>query len=333
MATIRKLPVIDIAPLLAGTSGQPDVARKIAAACRDTGFFYISGHGVTPATIARLDEVARTFFDLPHDEKMKIAMARGGRAWRGFFPVGGELTSGKPDLKEGVYFGTELGPNDPRVKAGVPMHGQNLWPESPVDLKPAVLAFMAETTRAAHAVMRGVALSLSLDPEYFARTYTADPTVLFRVFHYPPARTAQDGSEEWGVGEHTDYGLLTLLAQDDCGGLQVKSHAGWIEAPPINGTLVCNIGDMLDRLTGGFYRSTPHRVRNVSGRERLSFPLFFDPSFDAMIEPLPAHAHAAHDDSKERWDGANVHVFKGTYGDYLLSKIGKVFPDLGRSVL
>jgi isopenicillin N synthase-like dioxygenase len=230
MATIRKLPVIDIAPLLAGTSGQPDVARKIAAACRDTGFFYISGHGVTPATIARLDEVARTFFDLPHDEKMKIAMARGGRAWRGFFPVGGELTSGKPDLKEGVYFGTELGPNDPRVKAGVPMHGQNLWPESPVDLKPAVLAFMAETTRAAHAVMRGVALSLSLDEDYFARTYTAEPTVLFRVFHYPPAR-AVDG--EWGVGEHTDYGLLTLLAQDDCGGLQVKGQGGWIEAPPI----------------------------------------------------------------------------------------------------
>jgi isopenicillin N synthase-like dioxygenase len=99
MATIRKLPVIDIAPLLAGTSGQQDVARKIAAACRDTGFFYISGHGVASATIARLDEAARTFFDLPHDEKMKIAMARGGRAWRGFFPVGGEQTSGKPDLK------------------------------------------------------------------------------------------------------------------------------------------------------------------------------------------------------------------------------------------
>ena len=261
---------------------------------------------------------------------MKIAMAKGGRAWRGFFPVGGELTSGKPDLKEGVYFGDELDEDDPRVKRGVPMHGANLWPDAVPELKPAVLDFMARTTEAAHAVMRGVALSLGLDAAYFARTYTSDPTVLFRVFHYPPAR-AVDG--EWGVGEHTDYGLLTLLAQDECGGLQVKSRSGWIEAPPIAGTLVCNIGDMLDRLTGGWYRSTPHRVRNVSGRDRLSFPLFFDPAWDAVIEPLPAHAAEAHDDSGERWDRANVHVFEGTYGDYLLGKVGKVFPDLEREVL
>ncbi|MGH8672826.1 MAG: isopenicillin N synthase family dioxygenase, partial [Burkholderiales bacterium] len=289
-----------------------------------------AGHGVSPDTIARLDAAARAFFALPEREKMKIAMARGGRAWRGFFPVGGELTSGRPDLKEGVYFGTELGADDSRVKAGLPMHGANLWPEAAPELRPAVLDFMSETTRAAHAVMRGVALSLSLDEDYFARTYTAEPTVLFRMFHYPPAR-AVDG--EWGVGEHTDYGLLTLLAQDDCGGLQVKARDGWIEAPPIAGTLVCNIGDMLDRLTGGFYRSTPHRVRNVSGRERLSFPLFFDPAFDAVIEPLPARATHARDDSGERWDRANVHVFQGTYGDYLLGKVGKVFPDLGREVL
>lgn len=334
MSARHELPVIDIAPLHAGATGdRTRVALTIAAACRDTGFFYITGHGIAPETITRLDTVARAFFALPEDEKMKIAMARGGRAWRGFFPVGGELTSGKPDLKEGVYFGTELAASDPRVKAGVPMHGANQWPDAMPELKPAVLAFMNETTRAAHAVMRGIALSLSLDADYFERTYTADPTVLFRVFHYPPARTRQDHAEEWGVGEHTDYGLLTLLAQDDCGGLQVKARDGWIEAPPIPGTLVCNIGDMLDRLTGGVYRSTPHRVRNVSGRERLSFPLFFDPAFAAVIEPLPAHATHPKDDSNERWDRANVHSFDGTYGDYLLGKVGKVFPDLGRSVL
>lgn len=329
---LRSLPVIDIAPLL--TAGAPAardaVARAIEAACRDTGFFYVAGHGVGADVVARLDRASRTFFALPHEEKMTIAMARGGRAWRGFFPVGGELTSGKPDLKEGVYFGTELDADDPRVRAGVPMHGGNLWPAAVPELKPAVLDFMARTTRAAHGVMRGVALSLGLDEDYFADTYTADPTVLFRVFHYPPAR-AVDG--EWGVGEHTDYGLLTLLAQDDCGGLQVKARDGWIEAPAIPGTLVCNIGDMLDRLTGGWYRSTPHRVRNVSGRDRLSFPLFFDPAFDAVIEPLPERASAVHDDSAERWDRANVHVFRGTYGDYLLGKVGKVFPDLKRDVL
>ena len=134
-----------------------------------------------------------------------------------------------------------------------------------------------------------------------------------------------------GVGEHTDYGLLTLLRQDAVGGLQVRSAAGWIEAPPIEDSFVCNIGDMLDRMTGGLYRSTPHRVRlNTSGRDRLSFPLFFDPDFDARIDPIRS---AAIDDHATRWDGASVHAFEGSYGDYLIGKIGKVFPDLGRSVL
>jgi isopenicillin N synthase-like dioxygenase len=324
----RTLPVIDIAPLLDASASSSRIAREIEAACRDTGFFYVAGHGVSEQTVEALDAASRRFFALPVEEKMSIGMARAGRAWRGFFPVGGELTSGKPDLKEGVYFGTELDGDDVRVKAGVPMHGANLWPARVPDLRDAVLDFMARTTAAGHAVMRGVALSLGLDADYFARTYTGDPTILFRVFHYPPAR-AIDG--EWGVGEHTDYGLLTLLAQDECGGLQVKSRDGWIEAPPVPGTLVCNIGDMLDRLTGGFYRSTPHRVRNVSGRDRLSFPLFFDPAWDAIIEPLPDRA--ASDDSGERWDRANVHAFTGTYGDYLLGKVGQVFPELKRDVL
>ena len=134
-----------------------------------------------------------------------------------------------------------------------------------------------------------------------------------------------------GVGEHTDYGLLTLLRQDTVGGLEVKGPAGWIAAPPIAASFVCNIGDMLDRMTGGLYRSTPHRVRlNASGRDRLSFPLFFDPDLDARIEPIRS---AAIDDRASRWDGASVHAFAGTYGDYLLAKIGKVFPELHRTVL
>ncbi len=134
------------------------------------------------------------------------------------------------------------------------------------------------------------------------------------------------------MGEHTDYGVLTILKQDDCGGLQVKTGSGWIEAPPLADSFVCNIGDMLDRLTGGVYRSTPHRVRNVSGKSRISFPFFFDPGWNAEIVPLPAHAGAS-DDSNERWDQANVHTFTGTYGDYLMSKVSKVFPDLARDVV
>jgi isopenicillin N synthase-like dioxygenase len=327
MASTERLPVIDVAPLLGGDEGARNrAAAEIGADCRNLGFFYASGHAITPQTLASLDTASHRFFALPHAEKMKIAMARGGRAWRGFFPVGGELTSGKPDIKEGVYFGEELGPDDPRVKAGLPLHGANQFPSAVPELETVVTAFMNQAERSAHAIMEGVAISLGLDAQYFRRTYTAQPTMLFRIFHYP----ASNAAEGWGVGEHTDYGLLTLLAQDDKGGLQVKTSRGWIDAPPIPGTLVCNIGDMLDRLTGGVYRSTPHRVLNVSGRSRLSFPFFFDPGFDARVVPLPGAA--AHDDSAQRWDKANLHEFSGTYGDYLLGKVGKVFPDLARKV-
>ena len=324
---VQRLPVVDVSPLLSGSEpARRAVAADIGAACRDLGFFYASGHAIAPATLDQLAAASQRFFALPHEIKLKISMARGGRAWRGFFPVGGELTSGKPDIKEGLYFGEELGPDDPRVKAGLPLHGANLFPDDVPELGPLVVQFMRDAERSAHAIMEGIALSLGLEAQYFRRALTAQPTLLFRIFHYP-ASTANEG---WGVGEHTDYGLLTLLAQDDIGGLQVKTPNGWIEAPPIPGTLVCNIGDMLDRLTGGAYRSTPHRVLNASGRSRLSFPFFFDPGFAAHIAPLPGHA--AVDDSGQRWDRANVHAFDGTYGDYLIGKVGKVFPDLATNV-
>lgn len=329
MAALDALPVIDVAPLIGGNAGtREQAARAIGEACRSLGFFYAKGHAIAPATLTTLDAASRKFFALPEAEKMKIAMSRGGRAWRGFFPVGGELTSGKPDIKEGVYFGEELGAGDPRVRAGLPLHGANLFPDAIPELKTAVTAFMAQAEISAHAIMEGVAMSLGLDREYFRRTYTDKPTMLFRIFHYP----ASAPDKGWGVGEHTDYGLLTLLAQDENGGLQVKTPDGWINTPPIPGTLVCNIGDMLDRLTGGEYRSTPHRVLNTSGKSRLSFPFFFDPGFDASIVPLPSHASHVRDDSAERWDKANVHDFSGTYGDYLLGKVSKVFPDLARRV-
>lgn len=327
MNPAQTLPVINIAPLRAGEDAA-ETAAEIGRACRELGFFYIVGHGLE-GLIAELDAEARRFFALPEERKMEIAMARGGCAWRGYFPVGGELTSGKPDLKQGLYFGEELGPDDPRVAAGLPLHGANLFPGDVPNLRPLVLRFIEEAATAAHAVMEGVALSLELDRHYFRTTYTAQPTLLFRIFEYPAAAASD---ESWGVGEHTDYGLLTLLAQDENGGLQVKTPTGWIEAPPIEGALVCNIGDMLDRLTGGYYKSTPHRVRNTSGKSRLSFPFFFDPGWDAEIVPLPAHASRASDTSGERWDRANVHAWSGTYGAYLSSKVSKVFPDLAAKV-
>lgn len=324
------LPILDVSPLL--RAGEADacegLAREIAAACRDAGFFYVVGHGVAPEVFTGLAAASRRFFALPEADKREIAMARAGRAWRGYFPVGGELTSGVPDLKEGLYFGSELADDHPRVRAGVPMHGHNLFPSQVPELRPAVLRAIEALTQVGHALIAGVARSLGLAADYFARHYTAEPTVLFRVFHYPAAE-----GEGWGVGEHTDYGLLTLLAQDEVGGLQVKTPRGWVDAPPVAGSLVCNIGDMLDRLSGGEFRSTPHRVRNTSGRSRLSFLFFFDPDFAAEVRPLPRAGAGRVDDQAERWDRASVHLFQGTYGEYLLGKVGKVFPGLRAAAL
>ena len=210
------------------------------------------------------------------------------------------------------------------------MHGPNLFPDIP-GFRDTVLEYMAALTRLGHALMTGLALGLGLDGSYFADRYTGDPLTLFRIFNYPAPPEGGEGPV-WGVGEHTDYGVLTILAQDDAGGLQVRSRSRWIEAPPVPGSFVCNLGDMLDRMTGGRYRSTPHRVQNRAQRDRLSLPFFFDPNFHAEVKPIDLDG-AADDDQNERWDRASVHAFSGTYGDYIFNKVAKVFPQLRRTVL
>jgi isopenicillin N synthase-like dioxygenase len=318
------LATIDISPLF-GRDGaaRQAAAEAIGAAAERDGFFYAAGCGLAPDTVSRLDAAARDFFALPEARKAEIAMARGGLAWRGWFPLGGELTSGVPDQKEGLYFGEELGSDDPRVVARWPLHGANPWPVRPAELRGAVETYMTEASRAAAAIIQGVSLALGLAADHFARAYLARPTVLFRIFRYPPAAT-----QGWGVGEHTDYGLLTLLAQDDQGGLQVRSDRGWVDVPPVAETLVVNVGDMLERLSGGRFVSAPHRVRNAGARDRLSFPLFYDPDFAA--EMIPA-ARPIGRSARERWDRIDPNAFSGRYGDYLLRKVGAVFPELKTS--
>jgi isopenicillin N synthase-like dioxygenase len=329
---LLQLPVIDITALVNGVEGMQAAAAQIGRACREYGFFYITGHAIDDELQQRLESLSRQFFSQDLKTKLEIGMSLGGRAWRGYFPVGGELTSGKPDQKEGIYFGAELPDDHPMVTASIPMHGRNLFPTGIPSFRETMLAYMDAMTKLAHRLMAGVALSLELEENYFAERYTSDPLILFRIFNYPPLPDRAFTESTWSVGEHTDYGILTILKQDDSGGLQIKSKHGWIDAPPLAGSLVCNIGDMLDRMTGGLYRSTPHRVLNTSNRGRLSFPFFFDPNFNVEVKPIDL-PHEMSDDKQERWDGASVHEFAGTYGDYVLSKVSKVFPDLKKKVL
>jgi isopenicillin N synthase-like dioxygenase len=320
------LPVIN----LAGSA--QDLGREIDRACRELGFFYVTGHGVDPALVTALERDARAFFALPVAEKLRIAMCHGGRAWRGYFPVGGELTSGRPDRKEGLYFGTELPPEDPRVLAGLPLHGPNLFPALP-GLRERVLTYMEAVTAAGQRVLDGIAAGLALPPGYFRRHYTRDPTVLFRIFNYPPA----GAEEQMGVGEHTDYGFITLLWQDASGGLELYHRNRWMAVPPLPGSFVINVGDMLERLTAGRYVSALHRARNATREDRLSMPLFLDPGFDALLEPLQLPEDSAPTPNvvraRDRWDGLDLTCIHGTYGDYLVSKVAKVFPALRKAHL
>ena len=203
------------------------------------------------------------------------------------------MTSGKKDKKEGTYFGKELAPDDKR--RWQPLQGDNQFPSE--EMRAVVLEWMKSMSNLGQALLRGVALGLGLAPETFELTICRDPTEVFRILHYPPP---EDSSTGWGVGEHTDYGLITILAQDDCGGLEVKMKEEWVPVCTEELVFVVNIGDMLDKLTQGRYLSNPHRVRNASGRHRYSYPFFVEPSWDAEVVALSLdHTPPP---SMKRWD-------------------------------
>jgi len=327
-----RLPVIDVSLFDAGAPWLDHVATQVDWAASEFGFFYVTGHGIDPAIIDSLLSRSRAFFAQDAAAKLLVHMSKGGRAWRGYFPVGGELTSGRPDWKEGLYFGEELAEDDPRVRSATPLHGRNLFPDAP-GFREAVLGYMGALTTLGHRLMSFVSRGLGLEDDYFIRRYTATPTTLFRIFNYP-ATPASSVEEPRGVGEHTDYGLLTMLYQDDVGGLQVKYGSSWIDVPHVPGSFVINIGDMLERLTSGRYTSALHRVINRSGRSRISMPFFFDPGFDAVLQPIPGVGPSAASRALvDRWDGMDLREVRGTYGEYLIGKVARVFPELGRSHL
>ena len=316
-ASADDIPVIDITTATA--------AQDIVAACTEFGFFAIQGHGIDDGLRRDLLDVAQAFFNQSPSTKQSVAMTHGGSAWRGWCPLEGELTSGIPDLKEGFYVGRELD-IDPR-----PMHGPNLWPQSPAQFRPAVERWMTEVEALGQRVLALMAVGLGLDDAYFVNGLTNDPTPLFRIFRYPP-QPVTDDTDRWGVAEHSDYGLLTLLAHDGTPGLEVQVGEHWVEAPSDPELIMCNLGDMLDRLTRGRFRSTPHRVRNHSSHDRYSMPFFLDPGWDAVVNLLPidpVQAESDHDvHARERWDQADLDTVSGTYGDWLTMKVRNVFPHL-----
>jgi isopenicillin N synthase-like dioxygenase len=280
------IPVIDISPLVSGSPAQAQaVAKALGQACRDVGFFYISGHGVPPALMKRVFEASAAFFTGPASIREAVSFSGPGDN-RGYIRLGGEtLDPGKPpDVKEAFNIGLELPPDDPEMLARAPFRAADLWPDVP-DFRKTMLDYFNRVWRLGRDLHRGFALDLGLEPNYF-ETRLDRPNATLRLLHYPQS-TTPPSEGQLGAGVHTDYGNVTLLATDEVGGLMVQDRSGrWLDAPVIPGTFVCNIGDCLMRWSNDVYVSTPHKVVNP-GKDRYSVAFFLDPNPDAVVACLP----------------------------------------------
>jgi isopenicillin N synthase-like dioxygenase len=284
---VLELPVIDLEALRQGTVAERRaVAGALGAACRETGFFCVSGHGISAASRGSLFQAAREFFGLPVERKNELSIAR-SRHNRGYVGIGTERLQALPDRKEAFNIGLDLPPDDAEVLAGRPLRGVNFWPDLP-GWRQTMLAYYDQCLEIGRTLHRGFCLDLGLDEDFFVAKLVA-PAAVLRLLHYPAREPLM--ADAPGSGEHTDYGNITLLAIDGVAGLQVRRRDGtWIEVDDTGELLLCNIGDCLMRWTNGEYVSTPHRVR-IPTVERYSIAFFLDPNPDAIVDPSLARPH------------------------------------------
>jgi isopenicillin N synthase-like dioxygenase len=303
--SFTSVPVIAITGLRSSDPRETErVAAEIGTAAREVGFFYVSDAGVDEALFDRLLDATIGFFALPLEEKMRSYIGL-SRCHRGYVPTGEEGLSGdKPDLKEAFDTGLDLPADDSDYLAGNPMLGPNVWPDIP-GFADTVSEYYRAVFDVGQRLLRAFAVALGEDPDTFAQHATKTPSQL-RLVHYPYNPDAQDSP---GVGAHSDYECFTLL-KPTAPGLEVLNGAGeWIDVPPVAGTFVVNIGDMLELWTNGTFIATTHRVRAVS-QERYSFPLFFNVDYHTEVKPLPQFASG--DGSARPTLRAGEHLFAQT---------------------
>ena len=303
------IPVVDITPLRDG-SDPVSVATQLHAASKGLGFIYIKGHGIPDATIAAARTAAYQFFRANDSTKESVRISDKHRGWlsQGAAKMHDDA---KADLKESFVWGYQS--SDGKTPADHPLRGPNQWPEFVPGIESAAMDYFNEAHQVAFQLMHGFALGLGLDKNFFLAA--SDKPLSRASFVYYPAQPEESGENQFGVAPHTDFGMLTVLCQDEVGGLQVEDINGdWIHAPPIDGTLIVNVGDLLARWTNGAYKSTPHRVVNQSGKERMSLVLAFDPNPDTTID--------ARDVFNESLPDAESAI---TCGDYLVWRFAKAF--------
>ncbi len=299
---VSAIPVIDLSGLEDGGAALLAIGKAMLEAAEGVGFFYIRNHGIALQQIEAVLRVSAQFFAEPDERKRSVAVNTGHR---GFIQMGqAKMADGaRPDLKESFIWGLDQpGPD------GIP---PNRWPDFLPEMRPVLTGFFEAGNRLGWSLFRAFAAALDLPADTFIRTIDR-PISRGSMIYYPP-QPPDMGAEQFGVSTHTDYGCLTLLYQDNTGGLQVQgSNGAWLMAHPIPGTFVVNVGDLLARWSNDRFRSTPHRVVNRSGRTRLSTALFIDPNRDTLIEPVLRPGDVA------RYEPV-------TCGDYLRSRLDAAF--------
>lgn len=314
-----ELPVVDIKKILKdGPGSSVESCKGLRDSLERYGFVYIAGHGIPEAQLEAVFAGSRAFHALPAERKLRLRM---GRDFRGFVPISSSTivtssvaTVTRPNQSESLMIMHELPPNDPELLAGKPLQAANHWPDEAElpGFRRTMLDYMDVMGGLAMTIIRGLLVAFDLPPGHLDAAFRR-PTTFLRLLHYPPM-PGPIPDDLFGAAPHTDYGCITLLAQDPTGGLEVRTRGGdWIAAPHIPGTYVMNVADILMRWTGGILPSTPHRVVNRSGRERYSVPFFFDPGMDTAVAPWPGCTAA----------GQAPRFEPVVYGDYLLERIDK----------
>ncbi|KAJ3729450.1 Clavaminate synthase-like protein [Lentinula raphanica] len=292
-STFEEIPIIDFTD---ASSSDPKrrlaLAEKIRDACINVGFFYITNHGVPEDTITDAVAAGKKFFAQPISSKLHLDIHK-AKNFKGYTALLGENTdpTGRGDLHEGFDIGWEeqdSSRNLDSARDDSAMSGLNVWPDLPGFREP-VLSYYHSIVQLGLRLFPLFALALDL-PENFFEDKTTKPAAIMRLLHYPPqSPTTLDNDGVIGIGAHTDYECFTILWQDTVSALQVRNADGeWIDAVPIPGAFVLNIGDQLARWTNDVFKSTIHRAINRSGQERYSIPLFFGVDYDVLLEPIPS---------------------------------------------
>lgn len=338
------LPILDLSLLDQGPEAASRFRDELRAATHDVGFFYLTGTGVTPELEERLLQAAHDFFALPEAEKLAIENVTSPH-FRGYTRVGGERTQGRVDWREQIDIGPE---RDAIAETDGPGYnrlvGPNLWPAAQPELRDVVTEWHDHLTGVARKLLRAWALALGAEEQYFDRHF-GDPQTLIKIVRYPgkddptpqsprplhaaPGRDAEPPAA-WaqGVGAHKDSGVLTLLwVEPGKGGLQVERDGEWVDAPPVPGAFVVNIGELLEYATQGYLTATNHRVISPTfPDERISVPFFFNPALDARLPIIELPADLAAEARGVSQDPANpIHA---TYGENALKSRLRAHPDV-----